>query len=94
MQEETCDMQQLMETTYFKNMVVTLQDEVALKDIIVREQANIIQHLKATLTEMYECNHHLKREKYQVLDSEADEYICSDSEPEVSSYVAPQICIQ
>ena len=82
MQQETCDLQQLMETTYFRNMVATLQEEVALKDFMIQGQAKIIQHLKAALTEMYECNHHLKREKYQVLDSEAD--ICSDSEPEVS----------
>ena len=77
MQQETCDLQQLMETTYFRNMVATLQEEVSLKDFMFREQAKIIQHLKAALTEMYECNRHLKREKY----SEAD--ICSDSEPEV-----------
>ena len=66
-----------METTYFRNMVATLQEEVSLKDFMLRGQAKIIQHLRAALTEMYECNHHLKREKY----SEAD--ICSDSEPEV-----------
>ena len=70
-----------METTYFRNMVATLQEEVSLKDFMIQGQAKIIQHLKAALIEMYECNHHLKREKYQVRDSEAD--ICSDSEPEV-----------
>ena len=64
--------------------MATLQYEVALKDFIIRGQAKIIQHLKAALTEIYECIHHLKREKYQVLDSEGDEYICSDSEPEIS----------
>ena len=85
--QETCDPQQLMETTYFRNVnrVATLQDEVALKDFIIQEQAKIIHHLRAALTEMYKCNRCLKREKYEVLDSdEADEYIYSDSELEVS----------
>ena len=51
--------------------MATLQDEVDLKDYIIREQAKINQHLKAALTEMYECD-------------KGDEYICSDSEPKIS----------
>ena len=51
--------------------------------ISIREQAKTNQHLKAALTELYKCNHHLKREKYQVLDSEGDESISSDTEHEV-----------
>ena len=63
MHEETCDLlttrKELMEI-----MMASLQDEVDLK------QANMNQHLKAALTEMYEW----------------DEYICSDSEDEVPVY--------
>ena len=51
--------------------MATLQDEVDLKDYIIREQAKINQHLEAALTEMYECD-------------KGDEYICSDSEPKIS----------
>ena len=54
------------------DMVATLQDEAVYKDFMIQEQAKINHYLN--FTDMYECNYHLKRQKYQVLDSEAEEY--------------------
>ena len=70
------------------DMVATSQDEAADKDFMIQEQAKINHCLN--FTDMYECNYHLKTQKYQVLDSEAEEYICLDSEPVVPD---PDPCV-
>ncbi|XP_069374058.1 golgin subfamily A member 6-like protein 22 isoform X3 [Paralichthys olivaceus] len=50
---------QKMETMYLRNMVETLWDKIAHKNVIIHKQAKIIQHLNATLTKGG-CNNQLK----------------------------------